>query len=605
MEHHYQWSIYTFNIEQDRMRSHRADYFRAYLPYRPNFMSVLGRQFPCIWTVLQTLSLLYRHSSFIGFMMSSNTSVYLFAAVGLAGIWIYKRVSSLRNLPGPPSSSLLAGSLLDLVAPATGRDWQIHVNNTYGGVAKFKTLFGGSSLLVNDPKALHHILVKDQEIFEEWPAFAATNGLLFGPGLVATIGSQHKKQRKMLTPAFSIKHLRGMAPMFVVIARELETNISALVKDCPKEIDVTQWLNRFALEAIGRGGMGHSFGKMSESTEYSEAMRELAATVSVMVPGAPLTPLFKYMGPRWLRRFALKLVPWTLLQRLVDIVNVMDDKATEIFAEQQKDLEHAVADKDGKDIMGILLRANRSSVEADKMSNEEMVGQISTLVFTATDTTSGAMARVLHLLAQYPEVQEKLRAEVTEAFHHQDEAIDFNNVSALPYLDAVIKETLRVHPPIPTIFRRTLKDIVIPLYHPITGTDGRIMNEVHIEKGTDIFINIIGANHNPKTWGEDASEWKPERWLSELPESVTKIRDLSGVYAHQMTFIAGNRACIGFNFAQMEMRIVLAILLQSLEFSLPKDKEIGWNLGLLMTPVVKGSDSIHSHLPLIIKKRDV
>lgn len=96
------------------------------------------------------------------------------------------------------------------------------------------------------------------------------------------------------------------------------------------------------------------------------------------------------------------------------------------------------------------------------MSDEEMVGQISyvfqpqeeiytrihvafrTLVFTATDTTSGAIARVLHLLAQHPDVQEKLRAEVTEAFQHQDEAIDFNNVSALPYLEAVIKETLRV-----------------------------------------------------------------------------------------------------------------------------------------------------------------
>lgn len=76
--------------------------------------------------------------------------------------------------------------------------------------------------------------------------------------------------------------------------------------------------------------------------------------------------------------------------------------------------------------------------------SDEAYTDVRTLVFTATDTTSGAMARVLHLLAQYPEVQEKLRAEVTEAFHHQDEAIDFNNVSALPYLEAVIKETLRV-----------------------------------------------------------------------------------------------------------------------------------------------------------------
>lgn len=60
------------------------------------------------------------------------------------------------------------------------------------------------------------------------------------------------------------------------------------------------------------------------------------------------------------------------------------------------------------------------------------------------DTTSGAIARTLHLLAQHPEVQTKLRAEITEAYHHQDEAIDFSNLTALPYMDAVIKETLRV-----------------------------------------------------------------------------------------------------------------------------------------------------------------
>lgn len=80
---------------------------------------------------------------------------------------------------------------------------------------------------------------------------------------------------------------------------------------------------------------------------------------------------------------------------------------------------------------------------------------------------------------------------------------------------------------------RTLQDTVLPLLHPITGEDGTVMHEVPVEKGTDVFVNIIGSNHNRKTWGEDASEWRPERWLSDLPETVTKIRDLSGVFAHQ------------------------------------------------------------------------
>jgi cytochrome P450 len=68
----------------------------------------------------------------------------------------------------------------------------------------------------------------------------------------------------------------------------------------------------------------------------------------------------------------------------------------------------------------------------------------STLIFAATDTTSGALARLLHLLAQHPDVQAKLRKEVVDAFRARGEDLDYDGVSALPYLDAVIRETLRV-----------------------------------------------------------------------------------------------------------------------------------------------------------------
>ncbi|PPQ92413.1 hypothetical protein CVT25_009902 [Psilocybe cyanescens] len=535
--------------------------------------------------------------------ITGNTGACVVAVCCVAAFWIYSRRSSkLPNIPGPPSSSFLTGNLFDLVSPTTGRDWVINVSKAYGGAAKLSTLFGGRSLLINDQKALHHLLIKEQDNFEEWEAWTTTNGLLFGPGLLSTAGAQHKKQRRMLTPAFSVKNLRGMTPMFVSIARELETQISSIVKNGPKEIDLTGWLSRVALEAIGRGGMGVSFGKMSEATIFSTSTKQLALEV---------------------------------------IVNIMEEEGTKILSKQQKDLANEVEEDDVKDIISILLRANRTSVESERMTDEELIAQTSyvatsllygyshhtnvicrTLIFTAMDTTSSAISRVLHQLAIHPEVQERLRAEVTEAYHNQDETIDFSNLAALPYLDAVIKETLRVFPPLPVAFRQTLKDTVLPLLHPITAEDGTVMNEVLVEKGTDVFVNVIGANHNPKTWGEDASEWKPERWLSELPESVTRIRDYAGVYAHQMTFMAGNRSCIGFNFAQLEMSknspvdrpmyiltsapgVVLALFLQSFEFSLPKDKDITWNLGLLMIPVLKGSNSLESQLPLIIKKREV
>lgn len=70
----------------------------------------------------------------------------------------------------------------------------------------------------------------------------------------------------------------------------------------------------------------------------------------------------------------------------------------------------------------------------------------------------------------------------------------------------------------------------MPLMFPVQSTNGTEINEIAVPKNTDITISIIGANRSKKIWGEDAEEWKPERWLQPLPESVSKAH-LPGVYA--------------------------------------------------------------------------
>lgn len=78
---------------------------------------------------------------------------------------------------------------------------------------------------------------------------------------------------------------------------------------------------------------------------------------------------------------------------------------------------------------------------------------------------------------------------------------------------------------------RTRKDVVLPLLWPIRSTDGKSeIKEIPLKKNTNIIISIIGANKNKRVWGDDAEEWKPERWLKPLPESVSKAH-LPGIYA--------------------------------------------------------------------------
>lgn len=75
------------------------------------------------------------------------------------------------------------------------------------------------------------------------------------------------------------------------------------------------------------------------------------------------------------------------------------------------------------------------------------------------------------------------------------------------------------------------QDIVLPLSTPITGLDGQEINEVLVPSNTDIIVGLMAANRNFEIWGPDALEWKPERWLSPLPETVASAH-IPGVYSH-------------------------------------------------------------------------
>lgn len=95
-----------------------------------------------------------------------------------------------------------------------------------------------------------------------------------------------------------------------------------------------------------------------------------------------------------------------------------------------------------------------------------------------------------------------------------------------------------------------MTDVVVPLQRPIKGNSGKTHHSVHVPANTDVCVGIIGANKDRAIWGEDADEWKPSRWLHEMPGAV---QDLPGIYSNMLTFGTGPRSCIGLKFAELEM----------------------------------------------------
>ncbi|PPQ63163.1 hypothetical protein CVT24_005803 [Panaeolus cyanescens] len=419
------------------------------------------------------------------------------------------------------------------------------------GIAKIKGFLGGNVLFISDPLALHHVLVK------------------------------------------------------------LRNTLLQIAKDGPKEVDLMDWMTRTALELIGQSGLGFTFDTLAEGSQphpYGIASKQLVpvSTESALI-STILVPYLSKIGTRRFRRFIVDIFPSKVVRRTRDIIDVLHNTSVEIFESKKKALregDEALAAQigKGKDIISILMKANMEAAEEDQLSEEELLGQITSLTFAATDTTSTALARTFHLLSQHKDVQNRLRLELRQARQDNNgEDLSYDILVSLPYLDAICRETLRLprYPPVHTIVRTARKDMILPLSTPIRGTDGNMVSQVAVPRNTDIYVSILSSNRNKQLWGNDACEWKPERWLEPLPDSLVNAR-IPGVYSHLLTFIGGGRSCIGFKFSQLEMKAVLALLIDCLEVS-PGNKDIIWQMTGIVTPNVNPDSTIPT-MPLVLQK---
>ncbi|KAI0760300.1 cytochrome P450 [Fomes fomentarius] len=560
-------------------------------------------------------------------------------------------VSSLARIAGPKKEHWLTGNLHRLFKD--GWDYNFKLFAKYGGVIKVYGMLGSEQLLVSDPRALHHIVVKEQNVYHETDMFVMTNRLIFGEGLISTLGEQHRKQRKMLNPNFSLANMRLLLPEVQPITDILLERLRSQVpEDGLREIDLLPWIAGGTLQYVSKAVLGISLDTMGPrgTNEYADAIRDISPIALKVLFLRPFVPMIvSNFSPYW-RNKLVDWLPFRGLKELRDISSILERSARNIIAEKQADLVREAGKPTGKlrrDLMTIMLEANMSTLENDRLSEDEFIGQINTLLFGGQETTTSAVSRILHLLACMPNAQVKLRTEIRAAkleyaANHGVQDHDWQSVSlpydvlnSLPYLDAIVRETLRVYPPTSMLNRTCTQDAVLPLQFPVRSATGEELTAIHVPAGTNILVSILGSNHNKGVWGEDASVWRPERWLTASGERVGLGKDIDlalgsenaenevegtpgnrngvkypGVYATMMTFLGGGRACVAFKFAEMEIKQVVSTLVSVLHFAPPSAvntdgvrKEIHWRMDGLQIPVVRAphGDGKTSQVPLDIR----
>ena len=522
--------------------------------------------------------------------------------------------------------------------------WQ---KETGSSVLVYRHLLHTPRALLCDPRAMMFVLSAANSY--QFPKPTQTQRFLesiLGKGLLVSEGDEHKHQRKILQPAFAVSAIRDLTPTFFKHAARLVDKLGSIVDategpastpfidgQSPKSaglstkgapvLDITNWTARTTLDIIGEGGFDTDFNSINDDEreggdEVARAFKNMLkleppSLFSFLITMLSMRPGFGWLGylpdSRRARARANHAIINRAAQEIIDKKRasiakemnggngkVSDEKSTLTKADWEDQGQAATG---GKDLLMLMMRSNMSSdlKESERLSDAGLIGQCMTLLFAGHETTSTLLGWILYELGNHHDVQEKLRAEIADHLGGRGE-LDYDELSALPYLDAVVKETLRFSSPVPGTVRCVSKTCVVPLSKAYTTRDGKgTFDSVVLEKGDELYIPIHLLNTSPDIWGPDADVFRPTRW-EEIPQSAKD----SGFPLQMLTFISGPRGCIGNRFAIAEAKAILVCLLIAFKFDFPKELPIERKQGIVLRSRIADEKDAGMQMPLRVSR---
>ncbi|KAI6096139.1 cytochrome P450 [Pisolithus sp. B1] len=520
-------------------------------------------------------------------------------------IFLYVLRPSLAHIRGPSPASFFLGATLELYQEQAGETdfrWQ----RRYGGIVRFKSILGEDQLLITDLKALRHILGAP-DLYPFQPERRIMSGFINGKGIAWACGDAHKRQKRIILPAFGAPHSETFLKASKESAERLCAKWMDVVSGTDDEravVDMYEWLSRATLDVIGQAAFGVYFGCLDDPNHI--LVRSYRNTIATIF-GSPspqqifTSEILKYL-PTWMTERGLELskdkkcmLVKGMRETVVSVARELVRRRRDEYAGGGMD-EYKDVDGENEDALGLLMK------EYMKDENEEeILAQVRTLLIAGHETTTHTLEWALLELAKRPSAQARMREEVRQAeatVRGRDGLWRVADLQGMVYTVAVVKEVLRYHCTLHHVYRVAAQDDVVSLAKPIR-TELALATEIRIPKGTRIIGSIAGYNRNPDVWGDDADVFKPDRWMSMSDDGGEAV--MVGVYANLLTFWGGPRACIGWRLAVIETQIFLIEIISRFEVSLSeKATRIRREACGIVVPTVEGEVEKGVQLPLVI-----
>lgn len=380
-------------------------------------------------------------------------------------------------------------------------------------------------ILTTDPDFIQHILQKNNKNYRKSEVHFDKIQHFLGRGLLTSEGPYWLQQRRLIQPGFHKKRLAELLQLMDKVADEVLDQLDKEIKGEPV-VDMYEKMLEITFRIIANSIFGQDLGP-DKLAKLSESITVLQGFIVRQIRQPYLNPWFKVSGQ-------------------VKQHEVLRDEADAIIRHYIE--ERRLSTEEHADLLQMLMEA-RYEDTGEGMTDQQLIDEVKILFVAGHDTSSNALAWAWYLLTQHPQALEKVREEVKAVIGKRPAT--FDNIMRLEYTQQVIEESMRLYPPAWTTNR-------------VAAGDDEFKG-IQIKKGTTFATYIYGVHHSPDLW-EDPETFRPERFSKE-----EKIKH------HPYAFIpfgGGPRLCIGNNFALMEMKLILARMVNRYDIKLVQDQEV-------------------------------
>ena len=375
------------------------------------------------------------------------------------------------------------------------------------------------SYVLGTPKLAHHVLVANVKNYVKQTRGYEMLRLVLGNGLVTSEGDFWKRQRRIAQPAFHRERIAGFGAIMTRAAQEM---LDGWQEGTP--FDLADEMMHVTLRIVGEALLSTDVTK--EADDVGDALT-VGLEHLIHRTTRPLSP------PQW--------VPTPRNLRFKRALARLDAVVVGIIAQR----------RDGggpKDDLLAMLMESRDPETGEGMTDAQLRDEVMTIFLAGHETTANTLSWTFKLLAENPDVEARLFAEVREVL--QGAAPTMETLGRLPFVANTIKESLRLYPPVWTLGRRVVEDEVV---------DGFLL-----KKDALVFVSPWAIHRLPEFWPEPL-RFNPDRWLQDDP------RRQHGSY---LPFSMGQRKCIGDQFALVEAQLILAAVVQRFHVALVPGHEI-------------------------------